>query len=174
MIDWISLYIAARFAELRSARALWTSCVARALLQYVLNAFAPPFGSTANVVTSSGSMMSFVQYRCPICEWPPSSLAYAVSSSYVRMSTLMPSFASCDLITIAVALPATSFETSIRNVLKPCGYFDFARYAFALSRLYGYGFRLLFQNSILYGMYDEPLVAWPEYASFTIALRSMP
>src|SRR5437763_12551486 len=160
MICWISLYIAARFAAERSARASWTSFVAFALLQYVLNAFAPPFGSTANVVTSSGSMMSFVQYRCPICECPPSSFAYAVSSSYVRMSTLMPSFASSDLITIADALPATSFETSIRNVLKPFGDLDFFRNAFALSRLYGYGFRLLFQYSILYGMYDDAGVAW--------------
>ena len=90
------------------------------------------------------------------------------------MSTLIPSFASSDLITTAVALPATSFATSIRKHLKPFGYFDFFRYAFAFARLYGYGFRLLFQYSILYGMYDDAGVAWPEYASFTIALRSIP
>ena len=85
----------------------------------------------------------------------------------------MPILASSDLITTAVALPATSLVTSIRNVLKPFGYFDFAISALALSRSYGYGFRLLFQYCILYGMNDEPGVAWPEYASLTIALRSI-
>ena len=85
----------------------------------------------------------------------------------------MPSFASSDLITIADAFPATSFVTSIRKHLKPFGYFDFASSAFAFARLYGYGFSPLFQYCILYGMYDEPVIACPEYASFTMAFRSI-
>ena len=59
-------------------------------------------------------------------------------------------------------------------MLKPFGYFDFARYDLAFARSYAGGFSAEFQYSILYGMKDEPGVACPEYASFTIAFRSMP
>ena len=65
------------------------------------------------------------------------------------MSTLIPSFASWLLSTIAVEFPATSFATSIRKMLKPFGYFDFARYDFAFARSYAGGFRAAFQYCIL-------------------------